>query len=198
MTTKIKFLAVLLTVISTAAYAAGPEKVLEKKDGDGEIRILPGSENGIFKVHYVEAQSQWVEVNIYNASGKKLVSDQIKSNEGFSKPYNFQGLNPGVYEFEIIDQNGKYQQKVIYKNLPESPVAVQRKGEDKFKLIVGAEMGNEITVRILLDDDRLLLEEKIDSKTGFSKVYDLSKAKSKSRKFTFEIKSEKSFKRFTM
>ncbi len=191
MKTTIKLFAVLLTVISTAAFAAGSENVAEVEQAT--IRILPGSEMNVFRVRYVptEKQSlrvkkysvrekkQSVRVSIFDAKGQLVITERIQSENGFVKPYNLARRNPGIYTIQIKDRNTTIDKYVVVRHQPEdnnghSQVTVKKvDGKNRFSVLVSNPYKRKISVKIFDRWDNMIFEESVSSAQRFSKVYNL-------------------------
>ena len=205
MKTTIKLFAVLLIVISTATFAAGSENVAENEQAT--VRILPGSEMNVFRVLYqpTEKQSQRVKVkvSIFDAKGQLVITDWIHNEKGFVKPYNLAGRNPGAYTFQIKDRNATIDKHVVVRLQPEDMMVRVKKvdGKNRFRVLVLNPDKRMISVKIFGNWDNLIFEESISSDQGFSKVYNLSKARGNPiwGTFAFEISDDKRFlKRITL
>ena len=207
----IKLFAVLLTVISTAAFAAGSENVAEVEKAT--IRILPGSEMNVFRVRYVptEKQSlrgkkQLVRVRIFDGNGQLVITERIQSENGFVKPYNLAGRNPGIYTFQIKDRNATIDTYVVVKHQPEdnnghSQATVKKvDGKNRFSVLVSNPYKRKISVKIFDRWDNMIFEESVSSAQRFSKVYNLKymgypsnppSSWTRGGTFTFEISDDR-------
>ena len=192
-------LLVLLTVISTTVLATGNGLEAIDKNGDSKVVLMKGKEPGILKLLYTDKTGKLIRVKIYDPQNHLIHNRQIRNSGGFLRSYDLSQLEKGNYLFKIIDKTGSVTKQVQNYPLFEQTAEVavrQLKDNKKYNLIVDADQAS-VKVKIFDEDENLIFVETIDSESGFSKTYDLSRVSS--NKFTFLINIDnKTYKRVTI
>jgi len=184
MKTKSLFLAALVVFSSAVAFAGKEEP---RKTG---LAIVPVKGSEIFKVIYKGESVGKVKLNIYNAKGQLLLSQNFNGVDGFILPVNFAGLASGDYSIELIDAAGKKVEKVSYhtkQNIKHVHVSRMANEDNKF-LVSVANSGKEmITLKIYDGANNLLHTENREIAGDFAQVYKLGVS---SENYTFEVIDE--------
>jgi len=193
-------LLVLLTVISTTVLATGNGPKAIDKNGDSKVVLMKGKEPGFLKLLYTDKTQKLVRVKIYDPQNHLIHNRQIRNTRGFLRSYDLSQLERGNYLFKIIDKTGSVTKQIQnYPVLDEQTAEValrQLKDNKKYNLIVDADRAS-VKVKIFDEDENLIFVETIDSQSGFSKTYDLSRISS--NKFTFLVNIDnKTYKRVTI
>ncbi len=193
-------LLVLLMVISTTVLATGNGPKAIDKNGDSKVVLMKGKEPGILKLLYTDKTEKLVRVKIYDPQNHLIHNRQIRNKGGFLRSYDLSQLEKGNYLFKIIDKTGSVTKQVQnYPVLDEQTAEValrQLKDNKKYNLIVDADQAS-VKVKIFDEDENLIFVETIDSESGFSKTYDLSRVSS--NKFIFLVSiGNKTYKRVTI
>jgi len=193
-------LLVLLTVISTSVLATGNGPKAIDKNADSKVVLMKGKEPGILKLLYTDRTEKLVRVKIYDPQNRLIHNRQIRNTRGFLRSYDLSQLEKGNYLFKIIDKTGSVTKQVQnYQLLEEQTAEValrQLKDNKRYNLIVDADQAS-VKVKIFDESENLIYVETIDSVSGFSKTYDLSRVSS--NKFTFLINIDnKTYKRVTI
>jgi len=121
-----------------------------------------------------------VKIKIFDEAGHLLMTDHVRNENGFSKPYNFADAGLGKYTFEITDHKGKVYKEFNYtvRNIDKGHVALLPiSGSQKYKLVVSQTNGATILVNVYDQKSNLIFKERIRRPEGFSKTYDLSNLK---------------------
>jgi Secretion system C-terminal sorting domain len=107
MKTKNVVLSVLVAMfVSVFAFANEP--------GNPRIAVV-SPKTGIYKVIYEAVKEGKVSVKIFSSNGEQVFGEVIKSTNGFMRPVNFKGMEPGEYTIEIASGENTQTQKVSYK-----------------------------------------------------------------------------------
>ena len=139
--------------------------------------VVLDQKSGVFKVIYEGSGAGKVSMKIIDNTGNRLFSEPIKSNNGFSRPVNFDGMAPGVYTIEITDANGTLIEKVNYKSetIAKNVYISKTADEGKYLLAVTDESTREISVRIFDGESNLVHDGKVTVRGNFGIVYNLRK-----------------------
>jgi hypothetical protein len=139
------------------------------------LAVVPVKGSQVYKVIYrTELQSK-IRLNIYGPQSQLLFTESFSGIEGFIRPVNFTGLQPGEYTIELVDASGKKVEKVNYQPVKSAKknihIANVSKEQNKF-LVSVADAGEEsITVRIYDDHNNVIHTETRTVKGSFAQVY---------------------------
>ena len=173
MTTKI--MAVLLTVISTVAFA----KPNDSTRSDALVRIVAGQANGSYKLIYQGEQGP-VDFRLLNQRGKVLHDERFRVETGFIQPINLSQLPSGDYTFVLKTGDETLTEAVTYTST-----------EDKLASSLGVDqVGQQIVVRgtnpesselslYIYDDNNELIHENTITGGQIGQIYELSQVQSK-------------------
>lgn len=157
------------------------------------LAVVPVKGSEVFKVIYKGETAGRVKLNIYNVKGEVVFSESFTGTDGFIRPLNFKGLQPGEYTIELVDANGKKTEKVAYnkvvstKNIHVSKVAAE---SGKFLVAVSGAMAEKIRVDIYDGEKNLVHTETKVVDGDFAQLYAL---KNVSGAVTFEISDNAGF-----
>lgn len=180
MKTKTLILAMVI-MMSTVALSSGKDRP------DITVVSVKGSE--VFKVIYKGATSGKVKLSIFDREGKTVLSENIQGREGFICPLNFRGLPSGSYTIEIVDDQGSFQQNILY--VPASDLksihATRIDGGNRMLLAIANAQNEEIAIRIYDEEQRLIHAETKTLDGDFAQVYNVM---ADGQKFVFEVSDE--------
>ena len=161
------FLAALIVLIGTSAFASGP--------GSPRLVVIGQKNPGIFKVIYEGSAISNVKMTIFNGADEIVFAETTKNVEGFIRSVNFTKMEPGEYTIEIADKAGKQTQKVVYTEYaPVQNVRISKIApEGKYLLSVTNSGVNQINVRIFDGEDNLVHEKSTEINGNFGLVYNL-------------------------
>jgi hypothetical protein len=160
------FLIALLVLVSAAAFANGPGP---------RVVVLNQKNSGTFKVIYEGEKVGNVKMTILNKQGVVVFKETTHNVDGFIRPVNFTGMEPGEYTIEIADASGKQIQSVVYTNETSvKSVQVSKiKEEGKYLLAVANDGSEQINVRIFDGANNLVHNQDLTINGNFGLVYNL-------------------------
>ena len=179
MKTKATFLAMMVMIsFSSIALASDPR--------DPKVVVINHKETGIFKLIYKGEKVGKVNLKIYNASGIVVFTETINEVDGFSKPLNFEGMNPGEYLIEIRDNNGSVSQKINYRfeSIVNKVHIARIADEGKYLVAMGDNDKERINVKIFDGNNKLVHDQDLMVKSNFGVVFNLQKVEGTP---TFEV-----------
>lgn len=144
-----------------------------------------------FRLYYKAETSADVRVSIYNASRKLVYWETIRDVDGFSRPYNFDGLPEGKYTIEVSGKGVHAVANVVHGEAKVQRQAVVKRIEgepNKFIVSVPNKQPDVLSIKIYGDNDRVVYEETAEVTSDFAKVYNLQQF---TGKFSFEIIDKK-------
>ncbi|MBS1490059.1 MAG: T9SS type A sorting domain-containing protein [Bacteroidetes bacterium] len=166
-------LSTLVVMIASAvfAFAGAPSKLV----------VMNASKAEVFKVIYEGPTSAKVVMKITNSNGKVLFSETMNGLSKFSRPLNFEGMEPGVYNVEITDENGTQIQKINYKVSEEALNAnefkaqanVSRLENGKYLLSVAGKGTGNVDVTILDGNDNVIYHDTLTVNEYRALVYNV-------------------------
>jgi hypothetical protein len=184
MKTKSLFFAALVMLTSAVAFAGKDEP---RRTG---MAVVPVKGSETFKVIYKSESTGKVKLNIYNVSGKLILTESFSGTNGFIIPVNFSGLQPGEYTIELIDATGKKSEKITLlakevKSMGNVHVSRLTAETGKFLLsVANTTPGARINVRIYDAQHNLIHSESKSVKGDYAQVY---KVNTVSPSYTFEV-----------
>lgn len=183
-------MAVLLTVISTVAFAF--TSTTTKLSNTSKFQVVENTDSR-YDLYYVSENIDNVVVRILDNNGKLINTDKLSNVRAFKRTYNLKGLPAGNYNIEVKNGEGKASQAIFHNPATASSlhtIVGQLPNANKFKIFVGPSQENDnVKVKILDDQGNVLNTETISAKEGFSKVYDLTNINSEF--VTFELSNGK-------
>jgi len=166
-------LSTLVVMIASAvfAFAGTPSKLV----------VLNANKAEVFKVIYEGPTSAKVILKITDSNGNVLFSETTNGLNKFSRPLNFEGMEPGVYNVELTDDNGTQIQKINYKVSEEALNAnefkaqanVSRLENGKYLLSVAGKGTGNVNVTILDSNDYVIYHETLTINDYRALVYNV-------------------------
>lgn len=160
------FLAALAVLMSSVVFAQSPVS---------QRVVINQKPSGTFKVIYQGGQPGDVKMSIRDMEGNLIFSETTRTTNGFVRPVNFKGMNPGEYTIEVADSHGLLIQKVAY-NYPTAITSVhvaRIADRDKYLLTVASKGPEDINVRIYDGYNQLVHSENLRIQGDFGLVYNL-------------------------
>lgn len=171
--------AIILTVLSTSAFAADAPSVKIAAAGN------------IFTLHYQTPSAGTVKVSILNRNNEVVFSELINEAGSFTRPYNFSQMEKGEYKIIVSDKSGRQEQIVKYGidiNKTYIKVAEVNKEESRFVLNIGTSTEETVVVRIYDNAKGLVHEQEIEVNGNYGLIYNLSKVRSSEKSIVmFEV-----------
>lgn len=180
-----KILALSLSVLLCTVVFAGGTDYSSSASG---VAVVKRDAN-TFKLIYKAATAGYVRVSIIDSKHRTVFQESIKTNEGFTRPYNFESLREGEYTLEIEDSSGTQVEHIHNYPLKAEKLFNVRKleGEDKLVLTVSGKGTGRINVKIY-DGSYALVYNENESITGdMARVYNVKNLKGA---FKFEVSGE--------
>ena len=161
-----------ITIFSTALFANN----IDNPNAATGMAIM---KNGTtVKLFYKGTKQTDVKVSIYNAVNTLVYSETIKNVDGFVRPYNFTNLEEGEYSIELLGENGRQVERVIYKlgKVQKLANVMHVTGEPNKYILTVANKGQDVLTIKIYGDKGVLLYSKTEEVNGdFAQVYNLDK-----------------------
>ena len=174
-----------ITIFSTALFANN----IDNPNAATGMAIM---KNGTtVKLFYKGTKQTDVKVSIYNAANTLVYSETIKNVDGFVRPYNFTNLEEGEYLIELLGENGRQVERVIYKlgKVQKLANVMHVTGEPNKYILTVANKGQDVLTIKIYGDKGVLLYSKTEEVNGdFAQVYNLDKYNGG---LTFEVSDSK-------
>jgi hypothetical protein len=181
MLSRLTTLAIVLTVLSTNAFAIDAPL----------MKVIPASAGNVFTLHYQTPSAGTVKVSILNRNNEVVFSELINEAGSFTRPYNFSQLEKGEYKIIVSDKSGRQEQIVKYGiDLNKSYIKVTEvnKEESRFALNIGTPIEQTVMVRIYDNAKGLVHEQEIEVNGNYGLIFNLSKVRSSEKSIVmFEI-----------
>lgn len=174
--------AVILIGISFAFASTG--------DSQESRATVVETRGDIFKLFYTEDSSSPVTILLTDDNGNVLRRDVVRNEKAFMKRYDLSNLESGKYAFQISDKQGRITKNVQIKEQNENMLAVRCLCKGRYQLLLEQKNEKAVSLCIYNTEGEMIHKESIDSKKGFSKVFDLSKFDSEN--YTFKISDNSS------
>lgn len=132
-------------LVSTFALASEP--------GEGSastgLAVVKKNET-TFSLFYKSEGSAKVKVSITDAVGNEVLSEWVKNENGFVRPYNFYGMDAGEYTITVRDGETTREEKFTYGITKAAKTATVLKiGDNRYMLTVqGSKTSGKILVKI--------------------------------------------------
>ncbi len=181
---KVLISAALLTVLGANVWATPGDEV----KGAVKASVTTTTKNGVYQLLYRGTGA--VKVTITNAAGEIVLTDQINTEGGFMRPYNFSSQPAGAYTVTVLDRNGKASLPLVHGAAESIRPNVQIKPvqDKKFQLTLMGSSADQVSVNIYDAALNLVYTDQIEKQGSFSRVYDLTKVPT--GVFTFEVLSQ--------
>lgn len=167
-------------LVSTFAFASEP--------GEGSastgLAVVKKNET-TFSLFYKSEGSAKVRVSIKDASGNEVMGEWVKNQNGFIRPYNFNGMDAGVYTISVKDGDSEKAEKFTYGAVKQAKAAnVLKVGENRYMLAVqGKQVSGKIQVKIY-DQGTLIHKGYHDVNGDFAQLFTI---KENANPVTFEV-----------
>lgn len=172
MTTKI--MAVLLTVISTVAFAGTNGTT----GNDATVRVVAGTANGSYKLIY-KGDEGHVHFKLVDQSGKVLHDERLKANDGFIRPINLSQLPSGDYTFVIENKSETLMEAVTYISTGDKLAGnIELEQVGRQIEVRGENLGTSTLNVYIYDDKGLLVHKNIVESNEVDQIYELSNVRS--------------------
>lgn len=159
----ILFIALMTLSASVMASVSGSE--------DSRV-VIVSQKSGLFKVIYEGAGK--VTMKIADSNGAVVFTETIKSANGFIRPVNFAGMEPGTYTITLIDEKGAVVNNISYENKSAvKNVHVAKISGEKYLLAVANGATEQINVRIFDGNNNLVHNEDVTISGSLGLVYNL-------------------------
>jgi hypothetical protein len=167
-----KFLLTAWVALSGAIAFAGVDEPTKTSNA----AIIKKGESK-FALIYQAAETATVRVSIRNDRGELLFSETLRKVDGFIRPYDFSSLPKGNYSITIEGNGTKQVEKISYQTgVVENQIFLTRlAGENRFLLSAKSNDNEEVTVRILNEQQQVLHQEKRLATGDFAQVYRIEK-----------------------
>ena len=161
------FLTVFIVLVGAVTFANG--------QGTSHLVVVNQKNSGTFKVIYEGEKVGNVKMTILNSKKQVFFKETTQNVDGFIRPVNFTGMEPGEYSIEIADASGKQIQNIVYSNETSvKSVQVSKiKEEGKYLLAVANSGPEQINVRIFDGANNLVHNEDLTINGDFGLVYNL-------------------------
>lgn len=178
------FAALLLTVLSTAAFASDKEKETTKTSAKVEVKRQDAH---VFNLVYKGANAEKVQIRLLDANGEVVFSEIIKKIDAFVRPYNLKALPEGIYTVEVTDANGtttktiNHTDKIEMMTAVELPTIVKLDSIEnaKYKLTIVNKGYSNAEVKIYDNQDKLVYNGLENINGSYAKLYNLKKVVAK-------------------
>jgi hypothetical protein len=177
--------AALLTVLGANVWANPADEV----KGVVKATVTTATKNGVYNLVYKGIGA--VKVTITNAAGEVVLTDQINTEGGFLRPYNFTFQPAGTYTVTVLDRNGKASLPLVHGGAAgqfRPNVQIKPVQDRKFELTMVGSNAQAVSVNIYDATLNLVYTDQIEKQGSFSRVYDLTKIQAGI--FTFEVVSQ--------
>jgi hypothetical protein len=168
-------------LVSTFALASEP--------GEGSastgLAVVKKNET-TFSLFYKSEGSAKVKVSITDAAGNEVLSEWVRNENGFIRPYNFYGMDAGDYTITVKEGETKREEKFTYGAAKVAKAAnVLKIGDNRYMLAVqGSQTSGKIQVKIY--DGGALIHKGFHEVTGdFAQLFTI---KESINPVTFEVK----------
>lgn len=167
-------------VLSTFGWARGADKPM-----GSSVAVIKVEGSSLFKLLYKSEKTQTVKVSLFDEKGKAIFHETLKNKNGFVRPYNFSGVDEGLYTIQVQDENGTTVEKINYVSVKgEMLVDVKKLSEqDKYILRIASSGKENVTISVYDRDSKLLHSETQVVDKGFAQVYNMKDLES----FTIEV-----------
>lgn len=166
----------VLIMISSVVLAGGIENPSTKtSENTAFVETLTG-----VKVYYKSDKVTKVKVTIYDEQNKEVFSEEVKSRNGFIRPYNLDNLKEGDYRVVLEDENGTSEK--IVSNVREQAVVLAsvvnaRKNHGKCLVTLFTKGEADVSVKLLDADRNEIASESYRISGQSSKLFNLADVK---------------------
>ncbi|HCW08775.1 MAG TPA: hypothetical protein DGG95_15570 [Cytophagales bacterium] len=142
----------------------------------------------VFKVIYKGESPSRVHVLISNETGEEVFREDLTSNAGFIRPYNFSGLPNGNYSISVKDSDGEkietvgYNEEKKVRSIDDNEwiayIAQLSASENKFLVAVPKQGESNFSIQIFDPADQLVYSDEQKTNTHFGKIFKLKNCES--------------------
>jgi hypothetical protein len=179
MKTKQFFIAALL-------FASVSVGAVAKEDPSNiAFAVVPVKGSDVFKVIYKNEGESRVKLNLYNAAGELIFSENISNNK-FIRPLNLSGLKAGEYTVVVSEGSSRVSETFSYK-VPASEVSIASdkivhvskvKGEDqRFVLTIANAKNENFVINIYGQNESLVYTESAEVNGSTAKLFNVKNGK---------------------
>ncbi|MEL7148169.1 MAG: hypothetical protein AAFO69_17475, partial [Bacteroidota bacterium] len=151
----------MMFAVAFSAYAGAERMQLKKIKNAIQLR-------------YTNASEGTVKITIKDESGTPIHREEVASEEGFKKSYDFSDKTEGFYTFEIADNEGDLSKEIGFFK-PASILTMVKPNHNKYRLLYGIKRKSKIQVLLYNDLGDLVFEDVFMAENGFEKTYWVSK-----------------------
>jgi len=181
MKTKIQLIAVLLTVLSSVAFANDGEKNTKKTTSYVEVKKKDAH---TFSLVYKSANAEKVNIRLMDENNRVVFSETIKKYDAFARPYNLSNLPEGEYTLEVIDANGKTTKRIqnfssSFTSHVKVPTYVKFDSValNKYKLMIVSQTAKSARIKVYGKNGYEIYDANQKLNGNFAMLYDLSQVK---------------------
>ncbi len=144
------------------------------------VAVTRARGTSVFKLYYKSPRTTDVHITIQDGRGSVLLTDRVRSSDGFLRPYNFGELPEGEYTLVLEDFSGRQVQKLNYSDgrIEKFAHVIKMEEPDKYLLTVATEAKDKISIRIFDAAERLLYEKSHDVEYHFATIFNIKDVKS--------------------
>lgn len=168
-------IAMLLMVASCQGFAKADKS--DKADV-AKLEIITSTKTA--RLVYVAGENRDVRVTIYDAAGNALMTDRIKGQQAFVRPYNFSKMEGKAYKMEITDGVSTYTRTLSFnadqttaQNVTFKAFANPTDSEHVFRLKVYRENANPLKVQVLDANGEVMYNEVVNVEGSFTKDFQI-------------------------
>lgn len=132
----------------------------------------------VVKVFYKNAETAKVKITIYDEDNKSVFAEEVKSRNGFIRPYNLADLPEGEYRVVMQDENEKREESIstIHDAVTVNERALAgfvKLSKDKLLVTLFSKSENDLRVTLFDNNRNILLSEHYNVNGEASKLFSL-------------------------
>lgn len=170
-------LAAIILCSSVTAFAS----IKNEKAVTAKFKVTTNLETKKANLTFIPSGNGKVTVKILNANGVVIFQEQVKSTEGFSRPYDLSKLQSAEYTLVVMEGTNEFTEKVSLTQLISSPkvgafsAAATVSAPGKVTLKILQEKVSPVFVAIKDYQGNTLYSTAISNQASFTQNFDLSK-----------------------
>lgn len=133
-------------------------------------RVQLKMKDNVIQLRYKNSAEGIVKIAIKNEAGTLIHKEEVNSEDGFLKSYDFSGKLEGFYTFEINDSEGDLAKEIAFFR-PETILKMIKPSHNKFRLLYGVKRKSDIQVLLFNDKGDLVFKDIFVTENGFIKTY---------------------------